>query len=124
MAKYAKIRTTWVVSDNSDYSDATTYELEDTDAPTIRLRQTLPTAVGGVTVTTDTLTTVEKLVVQNMDATDDITIGYTSADGGIPAEILLPAGRWIVIEDIDPSADLLLTASANTPSAMVDIWGC
>jgi len=125
MASYARMRVSWVVSPNSDYSDAQSYVAADTDTPDEFSQLTVDAEVAGTTVGLGTFTTVCKLLVQNTDPTNYVVVGYTSLLGSAAQEIAVGAGRWIAIEDVDPTVDLLITAAPATAdcSCVVVIWG-
>jgi hypothetical protein len=97
-----------VAADNSDLNPATMRrKLALFVASPGRLIEGERTALtgGGTTINTSShFTTIDVLVVQNLDDTDDLTVDKTNLNGDASVDQLEP-GDFVVYPDVDPAHD-------------------
>jgi hypothetical protein len=120
MAKYAKIRTSWVVSDNSDYSGAQTVEVEDTETPDEVVDTTFDALVAGTTIAFGCTPTY--VILTNNDPANFVEMSFdTNGSAGVVMAVL--AGNTVVLRDLDPGTSLVVTADTATCSCRLVYWG-
>ncbi len=97
-----------ITADNDDLNPATMRRtLKDFDAWPGRLVEGERTALtgGGTTIeTAGHFTTIDVLIVQNLDDADDLTVEKTNLNGDASTDQLEP-GDFVVYPDVDPAHD-------------------
>jgi hypothetical protein len=111
MAKSVKIRLSYVVSDNTDYSNPKYVEFETTSTPDEVLEWRFQVDAGATTVATGTFATIADMIVYNNDTTESITLAYTSLAGATAQEVKILADEHVHLVDIDPATSPTLTGT-------------
>lgn len=123
MSEYAKLRLQCEHSAFSDYGSSSVHNILDEITPSMSMvKHRVPCATGGTTIFTTQFTTVSYLVVFNTDSTNFVTLGWTdaAADGNT---IVLAAGEFTVIPDVDGSTSPTITADTAACDCEVTIFG-
>lgn len=97
-----------IAADNSDLNPATMRRtLANFNATPGRLIEGERSAATGAGTTINTsghFTTIDLLVVQNLDDADNLTVDKTNANGDASIDVLEP-GDFVVYPDVDPAHD-------------------
>lgn len=123
MANYVSTNVGVSVSTSSDGSSPylvyAPSAYESSTSPTQIIRQNLIAIVGGVSVSLDSLTTVDQVIVKNADSTGTITVTFDSASAGATIALLVPAGQFLVLTDVDPTQTF--TVEGNVTDCAVEL---
>ena len=107
MAKSVKVRLSYVVSDNTDYSNPRYIEFEDSYAPDEVLEWRFQADTSATTVATGTF----------------VDLVYVTADDGDTHTIKILAGEMVYVVDVDPATSPTLTADTSACECDVVIMG-
>jgi hypothetical protein len=129
MAEYVKVMVSAVGSANSDYTDPhTKYTPSNhTPEPEMSMSYKLPVNTGGTTIDLAPFnaTTGCEIIIKNLDSTYYCEVDYTPVYGSATtvataSGLRLLAGRFMILPDVDPAQDLVLTA--NTANVLVELF--
>ena len=125
MTDYAKFETSFAYSTQSDYGRpmaTKSYSLELTPSEFVTRRFTAA-ITGGTDVWTvaapSQFTSITGLLIKNLDSTNFVTVKWDNAAGDTIPLVLL-AGGWNFITDIDPTA--LFNVTADTATVAIELY--
>ena len=129
MSDYARLSLSLEVSENSDYSAPYLKPSIPSFASThdeVEWRLVEATTTGA-TVELGMYTTIHYLIVVNDDSAIDVCAVFTNVGGHVTTAAAtahdIGAGKFIVLTDVSPSADLVLDSESGTPRCHVGILG-
>lgn len=124
MADYSRLRLVYEKSTASDYSKPDSHYVSDEFTPTQHLvERVISAAVAGTTIDLGHLTSMSVVVINNLDTTNFVSVGWTDTAANANTQ-KLPAGTVMVIPDLDPTAaDLVLTADTGACLCAVSYGG-
>lgn len=116
---YTRVRTITEISAYSDYSNPVVVQTEATDSTVLvsRVFPLLSVPTSGTTITASGAATAwKKLVVENTDTTNYVTVAYTSVGSAGSVTIKVPAGQAILLGsgELNHSNNIVLTANTAT----------
>lgn len=123
MAKYTRLRTVLEVSDTSDYAKATYAQTEETASSSTQARcsDVFKAATAGSVYSLAHLATCRLFQIENTDATNYVTLTYTTGAGGATTQTmkLLP-GEVAVLRDLRAVATIVadVTVTAHTAAVL------
>jgi hypothetical protein len=121
MADYARVRTFIEYSENSDYGNAVTHSITETESPTqciIQARILVPETA--VTVGVGNITTLTKVIIKNNDTSSYVTLTFDTLATAGSVSMQLGAGEAVSLADVDYSVAITLTGENTSDDTTID----
>lgn len=124
--QYIRARCLLEISDTSDYSSVSTHATSNTYTATesvLRRQITCATsATGGESVDLTNLDSANDILIENLDSTNYVTVVYRTNGGATDQTIILLAGNWVKLSDLDPATALTLAADTDAVTVRISAW--
>lgn len=126
MSDYLKIEVGFVASENSDYSDPENNVEFDPYEALVEGYESFKREIGtsNETVELGQYSTINELIVKNLDPTNYVTATFRSAGNGSTDNIIrIGAGKFAILPDVTPGNDLVLVANGAACLVRIAIAG-
>jgi len=130
---YARIRALVQASAQSDYEQRSEHQTAwaaDSSAADIRIQDSFTTGAGATTYNLDHLSDVSFLMIENLSTSVIVLLSFTTDCGNVAgataisdADLEIGPGKFVVLTDIDVSANIILTPDSGTVTCHISYEG-